>query len=437
MAMRGVDQQRIESITSQSDVRSDAVVRGSSDFSDVHFGQRHVGGSGSNRVAQPQQQANVDPSLRRRAVPRAQVAGGVTGGILGAAGGAVGGAVLGTMIMPGVGTIVGGIIGGLAGGNVLGGIAARIGGWFAGGSRQDKVDLGINHLLDNGRINQNEARQLKQMDQSQLRDLVKVSKGKTGITNRNERYAVRRSLLQIAAKHGLPYAQQVKANLLALPKPQNDQQTSQASIAARSIATLETHLEPPAGDPNFAAVRNDPNQLRDYKTFMRQGIITKSAQVGRPPNGHELTVIKLGAGAHAEANALKTARRQLVDNASTNNVFDQQNHPWLAQKFEQWARTANHTGENFDAMNAINDLVAKNGNNFSQGLNDVVTKLDDENLNINPFSRNQLKKAITKNKDENTIKRHLQNCEIDLRTTYTAFDISNFQRWMQTQPELQ
>lgn len=432
MAVSGVPQQRTDSTASLSNARSDAVRRTSSDLGAVHVGHRYVGGSNSNRIAQPQQQANVDASLRRRAVPRAQVKGGIAGGVLGVGGGIFGGMVLGTLIAPGVGTIVGGIVGGLFGAGAVGALAAKIGGWLAGGSRQDKVDRGINHLMDTGKINQNEARQLKDMNQSQLRDLVKISQGQTGILNPDDRTDIRRSLLHIAAKRGLETARQVKADILNLPRPQNKSQISDAATAAGAMSTLEAHLDPPTVDPRFAGVRNNPNELRDYKAFMRQGIIAKSAQVGRTPNGQELTQIQNNA-------LLRYNRRQEVANATRNDVFDGQNHPWLAQKFEQWVRNVNRSGIDFDAVNMIDNLTSKSGTEFTNGLNSVMTMLNDSNRrpNVDLSKIRTLNRSIQKSHDENSIRRQLVSISDEARGAFHNAAIAAFKQWMQTQPEIQ
>ena len=129
--------------------------------------------------------------------------------------------------------------------------------------------------------------------------------------------------------------------------------------------------------------------------------------------------------------------RSYIDGATLNHVFDRTNHDWLAGKFEEWARTANFSGENFNVINAVSDTLAKSGNDFQNEFDALADKMfNDEELNIGENDKNNLRQVMENNPSEQDLKNALSDIRSHFRNMYDLDSLNGFKDWLKGQEGL-
>src|SRR5690606_17150126 len=125
-----------------------------------------------------------------------------------------------------------------------------------------KAERGIAHLLAEGKITPKEEAGLKALDKDELKELVSLSKRRTGITEKADRYAIRAAVLLTAAKRGPAAARELRADLIHLA---NTEGPDKLHIAIANYMKAGEYLEPD-GDPRFDDIRGNPVREAAYRS---------------------------------------------------------------------------------------------------------------------------------------------------------------------------
>lgn len=397
-----------------------------SEFGSVVTSNQHVGGQqnvaaplvGQQGDGQPaQRQQSIDPTLTNRRVATAQLPGGGGVGVALAAGHAGG--------VAATGASSGGILARLS--TAIRGFASDMGrkiADFCTGGHLDKAHRNIDALLQRNQISPQEARQLRNLDDGTLRDLVRVSKSETGITEKTDRDAIRRAVLFTAARD-VGAAKALKAELIGLhpPKESLEDESYVRAAADAVVAAPEADLNPPGMDARAAAVQNDAELLTAYRNTVRRGIAQFAGRTGRPPTPSELGNIK--------GDALDRATQ--VNDATPQTVFDSQNHPWLASKFEGWVRNVNASGDHLDTIDAVDRILAKSGDELRRAAGEFCEGAKHMGL----WQLNSVQRGLNSgNLNDSQIKDRLGRVKEELRGFFDAEMVTKFQVWAKQQPDL-